>query len=175
MMHAIRSAGFEVGRAHRHNMHEIDPDDYTHFVVMVREPIIKSISNYFESKRLIDISEEIDFTLGFFEEVVYPLIGRLRKFNQFHTDPGWTIYPGEILVIRVEDFNTGLQGALSCLLQHPADEFELTHHPMGVKRFDGYTQFIEETIFFVDYLERVSQSEYCQKYGYEEDVMEWMP
>ncbi len=178
VMDAVKGAGdgFEIGRLTRHNMNEINISNYQYFIVPVREPIAKSISNYFETNKTIDIKEEIEFTLGFFDTVVFP-ITRIDVMMMEEFSYPYQVYSrlrGRLLVVSVEGFNEYLAGGLAELLFSPVQDFKVKHHPKGSKRFGPeYDQFIQGYKLDRKYLERIYQSNYCHKFGYNE-VEKWV-
>lgn len=180
VLHALHSANIEVDRVHAHNLKDINPDQYRYFVAMVREPIARSISNYFETGKAVDIYSEIAFTVGFVSNYVLPITGMdiLNAGYRFNTAFGWTVYSGDdrenkkrLLVIRTESFDGELSLALSVLLGENK-KFDVIHHPKGDERFGPeYQEFKDNLKLDAEFVKGIEQSPYCQLFGYD-DLME---
>lgn len=174
VMTLLNSNDITVGRIHAYNMHDVDVNSYTHFVIMVREPVARAISDYWETKRAIGIKSGISFTLDFIPGFVYYTTGIdvFKNMVSYSPELGYFICKN-ILVIRTEDFNHGLVPGIESLLGVKLTHVNDTHLAKGSERFgDDYLEFIKQTKFDVSYLNDIYNSEYCRKFGYNE-VSRW--
>lgn len=182
VMRAIQSAGLVAGRGHRHNIKDLDLSEYTHFVTMVREPISRAISGYFEEDMqggLEDLKQEVDFTLNWFDDYIRPAIGvnayspKSSRRLLFNRKIGWSIYSKKLLIVRTDRLNDGLADGLAELLGMNAEDFTVEHRAMGNERFgDRYDRFIEQAKFDNTYLFNVYRHKYCKSFFYVKETKE---
>jgi len=182
IMHTLQGAGIEVGRIHRHNIYDVNIDDYQYFIIPVREPVAKSLSNYFEcaynANLLLDLVNEIKFTINFFDFVVYPLL-KTDVLNYYYSAKvDWFVIPPiepKILTIKVESFNDELANALSILLDMPQNRFIVEHRAKGVVRFgSSYPKAVKEFVIDGGVLQEIAKSKYCKVFGYDKEITKWI-
>lgn len=170
VMTMLNNNNITVGRIHAYNVPAVDVKSYTHFIVMVREPIARAISDYWETGHAAGIKSGIDFTLEFIPGFVYYVTGIdvFKEMGIYSPELGYFIY-NNMLVIRTEDFNHGLVPGIEALLGVRLAYTNDTHLAKGSERFgDDYLEFIKQTKFSASYLNNIYNSEYCRKFGYDE-------
>jgi len=160
--------------------------DNLNIITLVRDPIARNISAFFENinevipdfnEKLENGQVEINYLKSAFLDN-YDHNAPLQWFDtqlrdvfnfdifnyEFHFERGYSIYQGEkfkLLVIRLEDLNNCIQTAIREFLG--IKNFKLTKSNVGQEKITGkiYKNFINNIIFPSDYLDKM----YCSKYA----------
>jgi hypothetical protein len=165
VMRAVQSAGHVVGRGYPGNIHdiyELDLNFYDAFVTMVRDPMARNISQYFETTYSGFLQLE-DFTANFqhgyltwFEDWLQPILGVDVYAETFPKAKGWKVY-GNVLVIKTEKLDSALAEGLEAL--GASGPFTVDHRAYGREKFgDDYARFIKAAKFDSELLDELYDS-----------------
>jgi hypothetical protein len=159
-------------------------------VTLVREPVARNISGFFEgiTKRIPDFSQK--YTMGFlsvqdlieifvreyeqhevpltwFDAELKPVFGVDVYTGEFPRSRGYEIYEGnyaDVLLLRLENLNTCAQAAFKEFLN--LDKITLV--PENISRdkeyFPAYTRFLASVVLPPAYLDRMYNSKYAMHF-----------
>ncbi len=171
VMRAVESAGHVAGRGYPENIGEWkDLGFYDAFVTMVRDPMVRNISQFFEVRgREVELALDpcslfrttFDHAepLRWFEEWVQPILGVDVYTEKFPKAVGWKVY-GNLLVIKTEKLDSSLAEGLEVL--GVPGPFTVEHRAFGHEKFKKfgarYVQFIKTARFDAELLDELYES-----------------
>lgn len=185
IMNAIRSIGYIPGRGYPENLHDLNPlDQWEKFITLVRDPIARNISYFFESRQPTDkrwlpevFLKETDhhYPLRWFDE--WPLYHFGDVLDQpFSRKKGWQIYD-DLLLIRTESIMDGLQDAFTELFDLPEGTIVSVEHraettltrPYG----RDYQDFLDNVKIPEYLLDEIYGSRFMEHFYYKKEIAEF--
>lgn len=169
---------------------ELRPADYNQIISLVCEPIARNVSAFFAPsvnvlherlqayteynprllREFLEVlpEEQHRRPLAWFDEIFKPATGIDIYATRFPKRKGYNIYEGaqyRALVIRTEDLNSKLAGALIEFLGLPDDmEILVEHRGRGQYYKDLYTDFLAKVTMPESYIERMYGSKYAKHF-----------
>lgn len=185
VMRACESAGIVAGRGYSGNIDLLNFDDYDAFVTMVRDPMARNISQFFElwSNEIDDVQKMYDFFVAdflhdepdeWFQKWLEPVLGIDVYKGQFNRKQGWRVYDKDLLLIRTENLNDGLANGLANLLGNNPLDYTVEHRALGEEKFGPrYAEFLKLAKFDDELLDRVYETEYASYFYYKKEIKEF--
>lgn len=198
VINACRSLDIHCSRAYD----ELEPSqkDYPYIISLVREPVGRNVSAFFDatanelaSMPKLPTVEEL--TTRFLDHWPFgnhmrPLIWFQACFERelgidvfdqsFSKRLGWKIYESRVLVIRTDHLSKKLGKAMSELYGLPEDVWPIVTSTKdlgsrGVDKYahgigDYYGSFLEEVWLPADYLEKMYESEYAKHFFFKAEL-----
>jgi len=185
VMRALESVGFTAGRAYPGNINTINLNEYDGFITMVRDPVARNISQFFETcSDIIKLSGDpvlafrTEFPQGhgypllWFDYHIRPVLGIDVMKQQFLKRWGWSAYDN-LLVIKTEKLNSALAEALCEFLGER--DYKVEHRARGIDKFpsiDGYTysQFLNEAKFSMRFLDALYDTDFMRHFYTQKEI-----
>jgi len=177
VMRALESVGFTAGRAYPGNINTINLNEYDGFITMVRDPVARNISQFFET-RADHIRSALDpiylflssfkhyEVLTWFDDWLLPILGVDVYKEPFVRTKGWKTY-GNLLVIKTEVLSGGLADALR---EFTGDyDYVVDHRAKGIEKFhasvgDKYDGFLKSARFSTDFLNTLYDTKHTKHF-----------
>ena len=164
-------------------------------ITLVREPIIRNISSFFQTRKLLSAEDQQKLTnsndteelvnlfltqyydheapLTWFDMQLKPVFGIDVFEKEFPTDAGYCIYPGDIadvLLIRLEDLNRCHTQAFKEFLD--IDNFQLKNANIAKDKdySQAYTKLRRSKTLPATYIDRMYQSKYARHFYTDEEL-----
>lgn len=184
VMRALESVGIAAGRGYPGNIHSMNLDEYDGFITMVRDPIARNISQFFETKSELirSTSDPMNLFLKlfphfepaeWFEQAIKPILGINAYAGTFPKTKGWKVYRKKLLVIQTERLSDSLADAL-CKFIVPHD-YVVEHRAIGLQKFhpaigERYERFLENAKFSADFLNTIYDTKYAKHFYSQKDI-----
>lgn len=185
VMRALESVGVIAGRGYPGNIESIDLKEYDGFITMVRDPIARNLSCFFETcQDVIELSGDphlafrTEFPQGhgyptlWFDYHVKPVLGMDVMKKPFHRKRGWEAY-SNLLVIKTERLTSSLAEALCEFLGE--DDYKVEHRAKGIDKFPKvagctYEWFLKNAKFSVEFLEGIYNTEFMRHFYTQQEI-----
>jgi hypothetical protein len=183
VIRALQSAGIAAGRAYPGNIGTLNLDEYDGFITMVRDPVARNISQFFETQQyvvmnsinplaaFVDTFNHLE-PLRWFDDHIKPILDINVMRKSFHKTRAWEAY-GNLLVIKTEWLSIALADALTEFCG-PAN-YTVEHRAIGVEKFgpvlgEKYQQFLETAKFSEDFLNRLYDTKFMKKFYLKSEI-----
>ena len=188
VMNALRSIGYVPGRGYPENLHDLNPlDQWKKVITLVRDPIARNISYFFETHHLPadkrwlaeTFLEEADHQhpLRWFDEWLEPHFGIDVMKPVFSRKKGWQVYNEYLLLIRTENIMDGLQDAFTELFQLPEGTSVSVEHraetALTRPYAKAYQSFLDNVKIPEYLLEEIYGSKFMEHFYYKKEIAEF--
>lgn len=193
-MNALRSIDYVPGRGYAENIHDLNPlDQWEKVITMVRDPVARNVSFFFERWRMFFDEEPIEYNKGmidlfiekiaheapltWFDEYLEPSFGIDVMSRPFSRKKGWQVYNEYLLLIRTENIMDGLQDAFTELFQLPEGTTVSVEHraetALTRPYAKAYQEFLENVKIPEYLLDEIYGSKFMEHFYYKKEIAEF--
>jgi len=194
IMNALRSIGYVPGRGYPENLHDLNPlDQWEKVITMVRDPVARNASYFFENwqrffevlptdfyKGMVDqFIKEVDHMafVNWFDEWLEPHFGIDVMRKPFSRKKGWQVYNEYLLLIRTENIMDGLQDGFAELFQLPEGTIVSVEHraetALTRPYAKAYQEFLDNVKIPEYLLDEIYGSKFMEHFYYKKEIAEF--